>query len=147
LITVVFRAGAENGYAIWSDFKWLPVISVAPVRRPKLNAAAEDYSFKEEKELMEEKIRNVLRIAAAWNHANLCVGAFGSGPTFRNPPQQLARMWRDILFAEPEFQGLFSNVVFAIEKGSASGTAGKPSEHDVFKHELDPSNVYKTSYR
>ena len=49
---VVFRSGCKEGYKVWSEFLWIPVISVAPERRPKLTSNGEDYSFDEEKELM-----------------------------------------------------------------------------------------------
>ena len=145
--TVVFRSGPDRGYALWQQFKCLPVISVAPIRRPKLDDSGKDYSFGEEKELMKENIRTVLRIAVAWRHQNLCVGAFGSGSVFRNPVQQLAIMWKDILFGEIEFQGAFANVVFAIENITTSPNLGQPSDHEVFKQEFDAGNVFKTAYR
>ena len=117
------------------------MISVAPIRRPKLDASGQDYSFVQEKELMKEKIRTVLRIAAVWHHRDLCVGAFGAGPGFRNPVDQLARMWKDVLFGEPEFDGVFRNIVFAIDMGEDS------PEYEAFTRELDAANVFKTTFR
>ena len=141
----MFRSGPEAGFATWSTFKSLPVISVAPIRRPKLDTTGQDYSFAQEKELMKEKIRAVLRIAIAWGHRDVCVGSVGAGPGFRNPARQLARMWKDVLHSELEFEGFFSSIVFAIEKK----TYGQALEsvYDVFKQEFDPSSVCKTSYR
>ncbi|KAL8729164.1 MAG: hypothetical protein Q9166_004903 [cf. Caloplaca sp. 2 TL-2023] len=144
---VVFRSGPENGYVPWSRFKNLPVISVAPVKRPKLDESGTDYSFDEEKVIMKNKMRCVLRIAAIHHHFDLCMGAFGVGPGFRNPPSQIASMWRSLLFEEAEFQGVFSNVVFAIETAAESSSRDGPSDHDIFKKEFDPSNIVKTSYR
>jgi uncharacterized protein (TIGR02452 family) len=137
---VVFRGGPDQGYAVWAEFKSLPVISVAPIRRPKLDASGQEYSFTQEKELMKEKIRTVLRIAAAWRHRDLCVGAFGAGPAFRNPVNQLARMWRDILFVEAEFKGAFRSIVFAIDSEDSP-------EYEAFAQEFDASNVFKTTFR
>ncbi|MCJ1392415.1 hypothetical protein MMC18_005282 [Xylographa bjoerkii] len=144
---VVFRSGPDRGYELWQQCKCLPVISVAPIRRPKLDDSGKDYSFGEEKELMKENIRTVLRIAVAWNHQDLCVGAFGSGPVFRNPVQQLAIMWKDVLFSEAEFQGAFTNVVFAIENITTSPNLGQSSDYEVFKQEFNADNVFKTAYR
>ncbi len=96
---------------------------------------------------MKEKIRTVLRIAAAWQHRDICVGAFGAGPGFRNPVPQLAAMWRDVLFNEEEFHDAFSNVVFAIENTSGPSASKQPSDFDIFRREFDASNVYKTAYR
>ena len=144
---VIFRHGPDRGYAMWNEFKWLPVISVAPVRRPKLDEAGRDYSFAQEKELMKEKMRIVLRIAAAWNHKDICLGAFGAGVSFRNPPRQLASMWKDLLFSETEFHGLFTNVVFAIENDSEQPNSSDTTDYEIFKQEFDPSNVFQTAYR
>lgn len=143
----MFRHGPKKGYAVWQEFTWLPVISVAPIRRPKLDATGECYSFEQEKELMKEKIRTVLRIAAAWNHEDLCVGAFGAGPNFRNPVRQLASMWRDVLFREPEFHGAFSNIVFAIEKSAGSYSASDTTDFEVFAQEFHSHTVVPTNYR
>lgn len=95
---------------------------------------------------MKEKMRAVLRIAAAHNHRDLCMGAFGVGPGFRNPVTQVATMWRELLFSEEEFKGTFRNVVFAIESSTAAATTptttkGGLSDYEVFKREFDPSIV------
>ncbi|KAI9707044.1 MAG: hypothetical protein M1836_000004 [Candelina mexicana] len=143
---VIFRSGPER-YQIWRDFKALPVISVAPVRRPKLDDSGTRYSFEQEKELMKEKMRTVLRIAAAWQHKDICLGPFGVGPGFRNPVAEVASMWRGILFSEKEFSGVFANVVFAIESSQTGNAKGSLTDYDVFKREFDPSNVFQTAYR
>jgi uncharacterized protein (TIGR02452 family) len=144
--TVVFRDGPEQ-YQVWQEFKEVPVISVAPVRRPKLNETGEDYSFPQERELMKEKMRTVLRIAVQWHHRDLCVGAFGVGPVFRNPVKEVARMWRELIFEEDEFDGAFGNIVFCIESGQAGNPRGGAGDLEVFKREFDASTVYPTSYR
>ena len=144
---MVFRSGPDKGYRVWKEFKALPIISVAPIRRPKLDESGGDYSFSQERELMKEKMRTVLRIAASRHHSDLCIGAFGVGYGFRNPAKQVASMWRELLFCEQEFQGIFGNVVFALE-GTASGSSkAGTSDLEVFKREFDPSNTHKTIYR
>lgn len=95
---------------------------------------------------MMNKMRSVLRIAAYHRHYNLCMGAFGVGPSFRNPAAQIASMWRTLLFEEEEFRGIFSKVVFAIESAGDGTASSATSDHDVFKKEFDPSNIVKTSY-
>ena len=145
---MVFRANAEKGYSVWKEFRSLPVISVAPIRRPKLDDSGLRYSFEQERELMKDKMRAILRIAIARQHQDLCMGAFGVGYGFKNPPGQVAKMWRELLFSEKEFQGHFSNVVFAIEStAAASPSKSLLTDIEIFKEEFDPSNIIQTSYR
>jgi hypothetical protein len=144
---VVFRGGPEQDYAAFNEIASLPVISVAPVRRPKLDESGTKYSFAQEKELMKEKMRAVLRIASYCGHRNLVLGAFGLGPIFRNPATEVARMWRKLLFEEEEFHGAFQDVVFAID----SSMVGAPSkgclpDFEVFQREFDPRTLFPTKY-
>lgn len=126
----------------------LPVISVAPVRRPKLDETGTRYSFTQERDLMMEKMRSVLRIASYCGHKRICIGAFGVGPVFRNPVAEVASMWRTLLFSEAEFQGAFTDIVFAIDNSLSGGTSkSATSEADVFRTVFDPSNIVQTRYR
>lgn len=140
------------------------MISVAPGRRPKLTTNGEDYTFAQERELMRDKIRTALRLAATWGHRDIVVGAFGFGPGFRNPARQVSAMWKDVLYEEDEFQDAFENVVFAIEStvGSSSAVSGgsaattpegngsvngcELSDYEVFKEEFEPKKLCKISY-
>ena len=144
---VIFRSRADEGYAVWKDFRSLPIISVAPVRRPKLDEGGCNYSFAQEKDLMKEKMKTILRIAAKNHHSDLCLGAFGVGPSFRNPIRQVAAMWKEILFMDAEFQGVFSNIVFAIEKSAGTSSNNGTSDFDVFENEFDPSKIFQTAKR
>lgn len=147
--TDVFRGTPEQDYATFetADITSLPVISVAPVRRPKLDETGTKYSFLQEKELMMEKMRTVLRIASYCGHRNLVLGAFGLGPIFRNPTREVARMWRILLFGEEEFHGVFTDIVFAIDSSMVSppSKSGK-TDAEVFREELDPSAIFPTRY-
>lgn len=96
---------------------------------------------------MLEKMRTVLRIAIYCSHRDICLGAFGVGPIFRNPVQEVARMWRYLLFDEEEFDGAFANVVFAVENTPTSCSKGAATDYEVFKQEFDPSNIFRTAYR
>jgi uncharacterized protein (TIGR02452 family) len=95
---------------------------------------------------MREKMRSVLRIASYCGHSNICIGAFGVGPIFRNPVGEVARMWRRLLFEEEEFGGVFTDVVFAIENTNSTTKAGM-TDVDIFKAEFDPSTIFPTRYR
>lgn len=104
---------------------------------------------------MKEKMRAVLRIAIRHGHDNLCMGAFGVGHSFRNPPVQVAQMWHDILYKEAEFHGAFDSIVFAIEdtgSGGAvvdrhDGTQEHLSDIEIFRREFAPDNIVKTRFR
>jgi uncharacterized protein (TIGR02452 family) len=108
-----------------------------------------------ERELMKEKIRTALRIAIYYSHPDICLGAFGCGPGFRNPVHEVATMWKEVLFGEEEFRGGFENVVFAIEnyegdktKGKAkAGTKSGKSELEVFREVFDPAKLFSAAFR
>ncbi|RKF55836.1 hypothetical protein GcC1_200027 [Golovinomyces cichoracearum] len=118
---VVFRGGPDK-YETWKEYKALPIISVCPVQRPKLDISGKRYAFIQEKELMTEKIHTALRIAVWHKHTRLCIGTFGLGVGYQNPTEEVALMWRDALLYNPEFNGHFQDVVFAFEspEGSAA---------------------------
>jgi hypothetical protein len=144
---------------------------VCPVKRPKLDSSGKKYSFKQEKELMREKIYTALRIAKYNGHTRLCIGTFGLGPGFRNPPEEVAIMWRDALLKDPEFSGSFQDVVFSFEppegavavsstsssrhsssksssKSSSSSSSSKSSvaaELEIFKHVFNPAVIHGSS--
>lgn len=120
---VVFRDGPDQ-YEIWDRYQVVSVISVPPVRRPKISSTTGQYSFAEEEELMRNKIRTILRIAAAEGHTSFVSPAWGCGPQFRNPAREVAQMWIDILFKEPEFSGLFRTIVFAFDTVDGPTSSG-----------------------
>lgn len=62
-------------------------------------------------DLLQRRIRRVLAIAQAYRHTALVLGAWGCG-AFRNDPLWTARDFRQAL--ETEFDGAFSDVVFAV---------------------------------
>lgn len=138
----------------------LPVISVCPVKRPKLDSSGKKYSFKQEKELMKDKIRIALRIAIYYGYPNLCIGSFGLGPGFRNPPEEVANMWKDAFLRDPEFVGHFHDIVFAFEPESllaatSSKSSSKSSKNsnksasssgrdiDIFRDVFNPSKIHE----
>ncbi|KAH0545428.1 hypothetical protein FGG08_000429 [Glutinoglossum americanum] len=140
---VVFREGPDH-YKVWKgeEFRVLPVISVAPVRRPKLNEAGTQYAFTAARELMKEKLRTILRIAADNQYKMLCVGAFGVGPGFLNPAGEVAAMWKDVPFEE-EFRGVFRAIVFAIKKPKDESVGEGETEYDIFNAQFRlASNFY-----
>lgn len=163
---VVFRGGPEK-YEQWPEMRSLPIISVPPVKRPKLDNTGKKYSFKAEKELMRDKMRTALRIAVYYGHTKLVIGTFGLGAGFRNPTEEVAIMWRDLLIREPEFNQNFEDVVFSFDapegpsssssksgssssksKGSSSSSKTSVTEDlNIFRHIFSPAvvhNAFKT---
>lgn len=76
---------------------------------------------------MREKIVTALRIAVYYRYRRLCIGTFGLGAGFRNPPEEVAIMWRDAFTKDEEFIGQFDDVVFAFEASEGPATASSSS--------------------
>jgi uncharacterized protein (TIGR02452 family) len=96
---------------------------------------------------MKEKMKTILRIAAHWGHRDICLGAFGVGPVFRNPARETANMWKQLLFGEQEFKGAFENIVFAIDTSASSSAKTSGSDLEIYKEEFDPHKLFPTKYR
>lgn len=113
--TVIFRdpQNQKRDYAEWRD---LPVISVPPTRWPKLDPSGSKYSFSDERAMVKDKIRGALRIAAYWGHDTVVVaGDWGLGNGHRNPPRELAELWREVLLYDPELRGRIREAAFVFE--------------------------------
>ncbi|KAK6540337.1 hypothetical protein TWF694_009140 [Orbilia ellipsospora] len=112
----VIRGGPEQKYQLWDEKEWrsVAVISVAPVRRPKVDESGLTYSFPQEKELQKEKMRAILRMAAYQGISDICLSPFGCG-SYRNPVEEVCKIWKDLLLGRgSEFEGWFRNVLFAV---------------------------------
>lgn len=86
-----------------------------PTRWPKLTDGGKRYSFAEERQLMQNKMRAALRICAYQEFEYVVVGDFGLGNGYRNPPRELAEMWREVLLWDPQLRGKFQAVCFVFE--------------------------------
>jgi hypothetical protein len=65
------------------------------------------------RELTKDKMRLCLRMAGTKGHTMLVLGAIGCG-AFRNPPQEVAKCWQEVL-SEAEFAGgWFKEIWFAV---------------------------------
>lgn len=117
---------------------------------------------------MREKIRTTLRIAIFYKYFNIVIGTFGLGPGFRNPPEEVASMWRDAFLKDPEFQHQFQDVVFAFQdpegpnasspsssksskssssKSSSKSSSTATSDLEIFKHVFNPANIHGVSFK
>ncbi|KAK4464961.1 hypothetical protein QBC42DRAFT_303701 [Cladorrhinum samala] len=131
---VIFRTSSADGHRLLTataaaaapeELPVVSVISVAGIRRPEVvRQSKEDggggrggrgeMRFKHEgsRVLTMDKMRLCLRMAGTAGHTMLVLGALGCG-AFRNPVQEVARSWREVL-GEDEFRGWFKEVWFAV---------------------------------
>ncbi|KAK3990954.1 hypothetical protein QBC44DRAFT_59872 [Cladorrhinum sp. PSN332] len=113
---VVFR-GPHDKYEKLPEEQWqsLPVVSVPPPRWPKLTSGGTKYSFTNEREMVKDKLRVALSIVAYEGFECVVIGDFGLGNGYRNPPTELAELWREVLLYDPNLRGRFRWVVFVFE--------------------------------
>ncbi|KAI1505134.1 hypothetical protein F5X99DRAFT_416220 [Biscogniauxia marginata] len=118
---VVFR-GLHDQYTKLDQWYDLPVVSMPAVRWPKLIQMGSKYAFPIERDLVKDKIRSALRICIYYGHRSVVIGDFGLGNGHRNPPQELAELWRDVFLYDPDIRGRFEHVAFVFEDPSQSTT-------------------------
>ncbi|KAL2137104.1 hypothetical protein VTI74DRAFT_8736 [Chaetomium olivicolor] len=120
---VVFR-GPHDKYEKLPLDQWraLPVVSVPPPRWPKLTQNGTKYSFADEREMVKDKMRGALRICAYNNYSTVVIGDFGLGNGYRNPPQELAELWREVFLYDPDLRGRIRCVAFVFEDPNQSTT-------------------------
>lgn len=106
---VLFFRDAEHRILDWKDCVFADVVSVAAIRRPELVDGGLD---EDDRALTYAKILGLLRSCAHNGARILVLGAAGCG-AFKNPPEDIAQLFRSAL-SEIEFHGRFERVVFAI---------------------------------
>ncbi|ROW18172.1 hypothetical protein VPNG_00118 [Cytospora leucostoma] len=124
---VIFRSSTDNGHKLLapkipaSELPVVSVLSVAAIRRPKHSDAQvlgsggvrKVFADKEDRELTKKKMRLILRMASLRAHDRLVLGALGCG-AFRNPVEEVADLWKEVL-EEAEFGGgWWREMVFAV---------------------------------
>jgi hypothetical protein len=114
--------------AEWIGF---PVISIPPTRWPKLTDGGKRYSFVEERQLMQNKMRAALLICAYQKFKHVVIGDFGLGNGYRNPPRELAEMWREVLLWDPDLRSRFKGIAFVFEDEKQS--TSKHIQEDIAK--------------
>ena len=122
----VFRSSESSGYALLDVPFHTSVVSVAALNRPELEKINGQLRIAQHLiEPTKEKMRTILRIAGKYNHNALILSAFGCG-AFCNPPEHIAVLFKEV-FAEMEFKGRFSLVVFAIISDQNSNRVHNPN--------------------
>lgn len=98
--------------------EWLPIVGVVSIAAEVAPAVVIDgskkyrYANAEDRDLIKDKMRLVLRIAATHGHRRLVLGALGCG-AFMNPKHDVADCWLEVM-KEKEFKGWFEAIVFGI---------------------------------
>ncbi|ROW01613.1 hypothetical protein VSDG_02035 [Cytospora chrysosperma] len=124
---VIIRTSADTGHKLLAPdtpARRLPVVSVlgvAAVRRPRLSeaqvlgsgAARKVFADREDRELTKKKMRLVLRMAVSRGHDRLVLGALGCG-AFRNPVEEVASCWKEVLEEDEFCGGWWREMVFAV---------------------------------
>ncbi|KAG5912916.1 hypothetical protein E4U61_007653 [Claviceps capensis] len=109
----VYYGPREDNYEKLDPTPSLPVVLVSPVLRPHGKRSGSLYSHGEDKSTMKAKIRGALRVCLYHTYDRVVIGDFGLGDGFRNPPQAVAEIWRDLLLFDPDLCGQFKSVDFA----------------------------------
>lgn len=156
--TVAVFRGPHDRYEKLAEAQWkaLPVVSVPPPRWPKLTQNGTKYAFAEERDMMRDKMRGALSICAYYDFQYVVVGDFGLGNSSRNPPRELAELWREVLLWDPALRGRFRCVSFVFEdhdqstaqlilddiakkrglakSKTSSSSRSTPTDLDIFNH-------------
>lgn len=139
------------------------MVSVVPVRWPKLRANGTCYSFEKEYDLAKAKLRAALTICVYNDIRTVVIGDFSLGLS-RNPPQLMAEMWREVLLWDPNLRGRIENVAFVFEdrtqstmklimddaakknRSSGSGSSSSSSSKAKSKASSDTTGFYPKDY-
>lgn len=145
---VIFRTSTDTGHKLLapdtpaSHLPVVSVLSVAAIRRPKLSdaqvlgsgEARKVFADREDREWTMKKMRLVLRMAALRGHDRLVLGALGCG-AFRNPVEEIAGCWREVLEEDEFAGGWWREMVFAVFDRKDEGNFG------VFETTLGGMNI------
>jgi len=134
---VIFRHDLDHQCAELplEDREIVSVITVAAPRNGR--GGGEGFDPPEFLDDMREKIRLVYRMAAHNGQRYLVLGAMGCG-AYRCPPKLVATEMKSILL-EPEFEGWFNKVVFAVYSRPDNG----PTNFDIFNEVFKGTKIGK----
>ncbi|OJJ35398.1 hypothetical protein ASPWEDRAFT_40593 [Aspergillus wentii DTO 134E9] len=109
----VFRGEVDAGCPVYGENEGfsVDVLSMAALRRPLVTGGGK-YANASDVEIVKNKIRQILRVLAENKISHCVLGALGCG-AFRNPPAEVARIYKEVL-DEDEWRGVFEEIVFAV---------------------------------
>lgn len=127
----VFRKSDDTNYELMDNPFKVDIITLAAVKRPKLNNKGE--IVPQVKNVIENKIRQILDIAIENKNNALVLSAFGCG-AYGTPPEEMAKLFADVLSSE-DYIGAFKAIHFAIiETPSTSGEHNPNGNFKPFKN-------------
>nr|KMM69360.1 hypothetical protein CPAG_05677 [Coccidioides posadasii RMSCC 3488] len=118
---LIFRDGTSEGNNLAKGKrKYVGVVSAAMLRFPEIEEGERSYTHPEEREVVEKKMRAVMRTFQAKRVDRVVLGAWGCG-AYGNPVEEIARAWRKVLLngsgrdtKEKETWDGIEQVVFAV---------------------------------
>lgn len=139
---VIIRESLKEGHGLLdlSKPEELPVVSAvsaAAICDPEIvtGGSRDRYKNSADRDIMKEKMRVILRVAAVNGHRRLVMGAFGCG-AFLNPREEVADCWAEV-FLEQEFSGgWWESVLFAVMDDTGEGRDGN-GNFGVFHRRLE----------
>jgi len=142
---LVIRSSIKDGHGVLdlSHPEKLPVVSVISVAAlcfPETTMSGdgqnrEIYKNPEDRDVMKEKMRVILRTAAFNGHRRLVLGALGCG-AFLNPKEEVADCWAEV-FGEREFGGgWWESIIFAVLNDMGHGKDGDDN-FNIFSRRLN----------
>lgn len=148
---LVFRCSTkdeDDGVLDKKDRWFVDVVSAAMLRLPETEVDEQTgrsgYVHAQDRELVVEKARAVMRVVQAKGIARIVLGAWGCG-AYGNPVCEVARAWRRVLLGEPKrgrtregWDGI-DEVVFAVRDDSMA-EAFKTAFGDGLEWEQEPSD-------
>lgn len=132
-----------------TDYKMISVLTVAAKNKPNIcqkpniegdpyKPAGNYYAEPVEAELLREKIRIMLRMAAYHGHSRIVLGAIGCG-VFNNPRERVAELFFHVFMEEEFTGGWWEHIVFAIKEDPVTPPTNGfgNSNFDVFFRKLN----------
>lgn len=101
-------------YEVLDIYRDLPIVSVHPLPRPKVTSNGTKYSFDAERQIVLNKLKAALRIVLYHGYTSVVIGDFGLG-SYKNPPREMAELWREAFLYDPAIRGKFRHAAFVFD--------------------------------